>query len=82
MEQLEGYVISGSLNWEQLQIGAEVVIAVPEGQADAVREAFLAGEELPLSDVVLSEEEDTYHFYSMELSELAEPILEKKTVDR
>lgn len=81
MEQLEGYVISGSLNWEQLQIGAEVVIAVPEGQADAVREAFLAGEELPLSDVVLSEEEDTYHFYSMELSELAEPILEKKTVD-
>lgn len=77
IESLEDCLVAGTLNWEQIAAGEEVVIAVPEEMADAAAEIFQAGESLPLSDVVLSEEEDLYDFGYILPEDVAEPVYSK-----
>lgn len=73
MEALEPYLAAGELNRERLAVGEEVVVAVTEDKKETVLEAFSVGETLPLSDILLSTEEDRFDF-SSDPTALKEPV--------
>lgn len=81
MMELQDCVIAGEINWEQILSGEEVVIAVPESRLQMAEQVFTVGEELPLSDIVLSAEEDLYDFGYMSSSDVAEPVYESTVID-
>lgn len=80
MLQLNDCLIAGELDWDRIQCGEEVVIAVPERFSSAAKEVFVIGDELPLSDIVLSEEEDLYDFGHILPADVAEPVYIKKVI--
>lgn len=64
-EELSGLsscVIEGTLDQEKLRDGSEVALVLPADLAADAGELFHAGDMLPLSDILLSEEEDQYDF--------------------
>ena len=77
MEELESCLVAGELNYEKLAAGEEVVIAVTAENREAALEAFPIGSTLPLSDVLLSEEEDACSFGSGNQIHLFEPVYAK-----
>ncbi|MEE3460760.1 MAG: ABC transporter permease [Lachnospiraceae bacterium] len=60
IEGLEKYVKAGSINLKKIKSGQEVILAVPKKLEDIALAAFKPGEELPLSDVVLNDQEEGY----------------------
>ena len=76
MEALEPYLAAGELNRERLEAGEEVVIAVTEDKKEAALEAFSIGSSLPLSDILLSAEEDQFDF-SSHPAYIKEPVYEQ-----
>lgn len=55
-------VIAGSINIDKIASGDEVVIAIPECLKDKCLTAFPIGYELPLSDIVLNDDEEKLDF--------------------
>ncbi len=77
LESLEECVIDGTINWEQISEGAEIVVAVPERLAEQAAELFSVGELLPMSDIVLSKEEDLLNFGYILQAEMGDPVYEQ-----
>lgn len=77
MEALESCLAAGELNYEKLAAGEEVVVAVTAENREAALEAFPIGSALPLSDVLLSEEEDASSFGSGRQVMAFEPVYAK-----
>lgn len=77
MEALESCVAAGELNYEKLAAGEEVLVAVTAEKQEAALEAFPIGSALPLSDVLLSEEEDACSFGSSNQTIVFEPVYTK-----
>lgn len=64
-EDLTAYeenIVSGQINIDKLLTGEEIIFAVPESSVNLYTEFFKTGTQIPLSDVVLSDEEDMYDF--------------------
>ncbi len=62
MDRLQDCLVAGKIQWDKIQSGEEVVIAVPESSVEQTLEQFSVGDTLPMSDVLLSEEEERYDF--------------------
>lgn len=74
---LSSYVTEGTIDLEKIRSGEEVVLLVPSGMEQSVSNQFHAGESIPLSDVVLSGEEENYPFGQMNPSDYQEPAYQK-----
>lgn len=73
LEALSLYVTDGEIDMEKIKSGEEAVLVVPADMGTVTAEAFHAGDTIPLSDIVLSEEEENYSFSSMSPFDYAEP---------
>ena len=83
LKALEAYVVDGEMHPEKIRDGSEVILIVSERDAVDIGKCFQAGEELPLSDILLSEEEEQYDFSRINPHEVKEPVYRKniKTED-
>lgn len=77
---LVSYVKEGTIDMEKIEKGEEVVLVVPSGMEQSVLNQFHAGESLPLSDIVLTAEEETYSFGHFIPSAYKKPVY-KKTIE-
>lgn len=77
LEALESYRVAGELNREKLAAGEEIVVAVTEENREAAIKAFPVGSSLPLSDILLSEEEDAVSFIGGAQTEVIAPAYSK-----
>jgi ABC-type antimicrobial peptide transport system permease subunit len=66
IEGLKKYIKAGTIDADKIRSGEEVIIAVPGKLGDKVLSAFSPGETLPLSDIILSQEEEDYDPVSFE----------------
>ncbi len=80
LDALDGWLVGGSLNKEELAAGHEVIIAVSPDTQDILK-LFEVGNRLPLSDIVLSETEDMYDFADSEIYQSLEPVYSEKVFD-
>lgn len=71
---LSPYIIAGELNVEKIKSGKEVLIVLPAEMKDAAADMFCVGDTLPLGDIILSQEEETYAFSSASPFDYAEPV--------
>ncbi len=62
LSELSPCVKEGALDPEKLKDGSEAALVLPADLAEEAGELFHAGDVLPLSDILLSEEEDRYDF--------------------
>lgn len=62
LSELSSCVSEGALNPEKIKDGSEAVLVLPAEFAADAGKLFHAGDVLPLSDILLSEEEDRYDF--------------------
>lgn len=77
MEALESCLAAGALNREKLAAGEEVVVAVTAENREAALKAFPIGSSLPLSDILLSEEEEACSFGAGRQALKFEPVYAK-----
>ncbi len=70
---LSGYVEEGEINPEKINDGEEALLVVPAEIGQSALQGFDAGDALPLSDIVLSEEEDGYQFNTFNPFDYAKP---------
>ncbi|MCM1535516.1 MAG: ABC transporter permease [Clostridium sp.] len=70
---LSPYIKDGEINMEKMKSGEEVLLVVPANMEAVTAEAFHAGNTVPLSDIVLSAEEENYSFSSISPFECTEP---------
>lgn len=76
---LSSHVSEGTIDVEKIRKGEEVVLVIPSRMEKSVADCFHAGDSLPLSDVVLTQEEELYSFGQMIPSDYKEPSY-KKTI--
>lgn len=81
IEYLKDFVIQGTIDTEKIASGQEVILAVPEEQADIVLQAFTVGDVLPLSDVVMDSEEDASDFMNLIVTNVKEPVFLREVED-
>ncbi len=81
LKKLEKYIVAGRLNEDKLKKGEEVILAVQEGMEYDIASYFAVGESLPLSDIVLNEEEEGLDFNMMSPEEIKEPVYRKKLIE-
>lgn len=74
MQKLEEGLIAGRLQQEKIASGEEVILVVRSELAACAEELFPVGTKLPLSDIVLSNEEDTYDFSRLNPAQVKEPV--------
>ncbi len=79
-KQLSPYVKEGTIDMEKIEKGEEVVLIVPYQMEQSVLNQFHAGETIPLSDIVLNAEEETYPFGHFIPSDYKEPVY-RKTIE-
>lgn len=77
---LSPYVTDGKIDLDKIKTGEEAVLVVPTDMQNVAEEAFHAGDELPLSDIELSEKEDSYSFFES-LFDYADPVYLKYVED-
>ncbi len=82
LELLQKYVTDGRIDAQKLSSGEEVLIVIPKEMEKDLAGIFHAGDELPLSDIVLSEAEDGYDFNYFLPDEYAEPVFKKSVPDQ
>lgn len=78
LEELEPYVMEGSIDLEKLGAGEEVLLVMTKTGYQSFSPLFHAGDELPLSDIVLNDEEEGYDFGAFDPSKFAEPVYKKQ----
>lgn len=76
-KDLSPYVKEGAINLEKIGKGEEVVLLVSAGMEQSILNHFHVGEYLPLSDIVLSEAEESYPFGQFIPSDYKEPAYQK-----
>lgn len=80
LKELEPWVTEGSIDLEKLRSGEEVLLVMTKSGYSSFKELFHAGDTLPLSDIVLSDEEEQYDFSHFDPSEHAEPVYRKNVM--
>ena len=78
LKELEQYVTEGSIDLDRLRSGEEVLLVMTKYGYKSFGGLFHAGDDLPLSDIVLSDEEEQYDFGHFDPAEHAEPVYKKK----
>ena len=78
ISKLRDYVTDGVIDLEKIQSGKEVIVAVSKDEYQRFEEVFKAGNMLPLSDVILSPEEDAYDFSKFMPHEYLQPVYEEE----
>lgn len=76
-KELSPYIKEGTINMEKIENGEEVVLVVPSQMEKYVLNQFHAGESIPLSDIVLTGEEETCPFGRFNPSDYKEPVYKK-----
>ena len=77
LEKLSPYVKEGMINAEEIKKGKEALLVIPSAMEQSVANAFHVGDALPLSDIVLTGEEETYNFGHFTPSDHKSPVFEK-----
>ena len=80
-DQLSECQMVGNINYDAVANGTEVIIAVPEKMFESCKELYPVGTELPLSEVVLNDDEEMLNFNSIEASEGVYRKYEKYVLD-
>ncbi|MBR1764310.1 MAG: FtsX-like permease family protein [Ruminococcus sp.] len=80
LEELEPRVTEGSIDLEKLRSGEEVLLVMTKSGYMSFKELYHAGDALPLSDIVLSDEEEQYDLGHFDPSEHAEPVYRKNVM--
>lgn len=78
---LSPYVTDGEINVEKIKSGEEVLLVVPAGLKETTARAFHVGDPLPLSDIILSKEEESYPFLSFSPFDYVKPSYLKYVKD-
>jgi hypothetical protein len=78
--ELETALSCGNINVAALSEGSEVILAVPEEKLEECFNYFQVGENIPMSDVVLSDEEEKYDFSSLLPANVTNPVYKKNVV--
>nr|MCR5480370.1 FtsX-like permease family protein [Ruminococcus sp.] len=78
LDELEPFVIDGKIDKQKLKDGSEVLLVMDITNKIKFEKMFKAGDNLPLSDIVLNEKEEQLDFSSLDFSQLGEPVYQKK----
>ena len=78
LNKLKDFVIKGEINIESIKAGSEVVLVMTDTSKDSFLNIFNIGDNLPLSDIVLNDYEDSIDFSNLKLDQLGEPVYKKK----
>jgi ABC-type lipoprotein release transport system permease subunit len=78
--ELEPALSCGNINEAALREGSEVILAVPEEKLEECLNYFQVGENIPMSDIVLSDEEEKYDFSSLLPANVTSPVYKKNVV--
>lgn len=81
LETLSPYVKEGTINAEKIQNGEEAVLVIPSVMERYVTDAFHVGDVLPLSDIALTKEEETYIFGEIVPADYKSPAYEKNVIE-
>lgn len=79
LKTLEDKVVDGKIDIDRLNSGEEVLIAVSRREAESFGDMFKAGDTIPLSDVLLSDEDDL-DFSTILPADIKEPVYKKNVV--
>lgn len=77
IDKLKEYVESGEINTDRLRDGNEVLLVMTKTSKDKFIDLFNVGDKLPLSDIILTENEDSLDFSRLDKSQLGEPVYRK-----
>ncbi|MBQ8121307.1 MAG: FtsX-like permease family protein [Ruminococcus sp.] len=78
LEKLNKFVVKGEINIERIKGGNEVILVMTASSKDRFLSLFKAQEDLPLSDIVLNDAQESLDFGNLTLSQLGEPVYKKK----
>ncbi len=78
LDELDKFVIDGKIDKQKLKDGSEVLLVMDITNKIKFEKTFKAGDNLPLSDIVLNEKEEQLDFSSLDFSQLGEPVYQKK----
>ena len=78
LDELDKFVIDGKIDKQKLKDGSEVLLVMDITNKIKFEKMFKAGESLPLSDIVLNENEEQLDFSNIDLDKLGEPAFVKK----
>ncbi|WP_296585338.1 recombinase family protein [Ruminococcus sp.] len=67
-------VINGSINIDKLNSGEEVIVAISKMEEERFGSIFHSGDTIPLSDILLSNEEEQLDFASLIPSKVSYPV--------
>lgn len=81
IEYLKDFAVQGTIDTDKIASGQEVILAVPQEQADIVLQAFTVGDVLPLSDVVMDSEEDASDLMNLIVTNMKEPVFLREVED-
>lgn len=82
LDDLKPYIKEGSIHSEAIAKGEEVILVIPDRMAEQVLSQLHAGDSLPLSDIVLSEKEESYHFSAFSPAEQGiKPSYKKNVIE-
>ena len=71
---LNSNVINGSINIDKLNSGEEVIVAISKMEEERFGSIFHSGDTIPLSDILLSNEEEQLDFASLIPSKVSYPV--------
>lgn len=74
LQDLNARVCDGKIDIDKLDSGDEVILAMDKDEYEKYKAFFKAGDKLPLSDIILSDEEDKLDFGSLMPSEISKPV--------
>lgn len=78
LNELDKFVIDGKIDKQKLKDGSEVLLVMDITNKIKLEKTFKAGDSLPLSDIVLNENEEQLDFSSLDFNQLGEPAYSKK----
>ncbi len=78
LDELDKFVIDGKIDKQKLKDGSEVLLVMDITNKIKFEKTFKAGDNLPLSDIVLNEKEEQLDFNSLDPNQLGEPVYQKK----
>lgn len=77
-KKLSPYIKEGLIDMKKIETGEEVVLVIPSGMEQSVLNHFHVGESIPLSDIVLTGDEETCPFGQFNPADYKEPAYKKR----
>ena len=77
LNKLKSFVKIGKIDPQKIREGKEVVLIVPAAMQELALKTLKVGEALPLSDVVLSQKEESYYFNNLRQEDFPKPVFKQ-----